>query len=58
MEDTRIPFNHSARVHAKAHPDSDIWIVPNVDHIDSFLTYPDEYTDRLIGYFRNQLEYP
>jgi dipeptidyl aminopeptidase/acylaminoacyl peptidase len=57
-EDTRIPFEHSVRVHANAHPDSDIWLVPNVEHIDSFLTYPEEYTNRLADYFRNQLAYP
>ena len=58
MEDTRIPSAHSVRVHAASHPDSEIWLVPNVEHIDSFLTYPDEYTDRLIDYFTKQLDQP
>lgn len=53
--DTRIPFEHSIRVHEAAHPGSVIWLVPGVDHIDAFVTYPEEYVERLADYFNEQL---
>jgi pimeloyl-ACP methyl ester carboxylesterase len=57
-EDTRIPVDQGIRVHAAAHPDSGRWLVPGVDHVDAFLTYPDEYTERVVAYFRGRLEVP
>jgi len=53
--DTMIPFDHGVRVHRTAHPESIIWLVPNVGHIDAFLTYPEEYVDRLVEYFHKLL---
>ena len=53
--DTMIPFNHGVRVHQAAHPESVIWLVPGVDHIDAFVTYPEEYVERLADYFNKQI---
>ena len=53
--DTRIPYDHGVRVHEAAHPESRIWLVPEVDHIDAFQTYPEEYVERIVDYFNGQL---
>ena len=53
--DERIPFDHSVRIHEAAHPDSSIWLVQEVDHVDAFLTYPEEYVERVVTYFDERL---
>ena len=58
VEDTRIPVEQGVRVYEAAHPDSDLWLAPDVDHVDAFLTYPEEYTDRVASYFRERLGDP
>jgi pimeloyl-ACP methyl ester carboxylesterase len=54
--DERIPTQHGIRVHAAAHPDSELWLVEGVAHVDAFDTYPEEYTERVIVYFAKQLQ--
>jgi dipeptidyl aminopeptidase/acylaminoacyl peptidase len=56
--DTRIPVGQGVRVHQAAHPDSTIWLVPEVDHVDSFSTHPDEYVARVGEYFTRRLSAP
>ncbi len=56
--DTRIPTEHGERVYAAAPAGSEIWLVPGVDHVDAFKEYPDEYVDRLTGYFEERLDVP
>lgn len=53
--DTRIPYDHGVRVYKAAYPGSVIWLVPGVDHVDAFSTYPEEYVDRLVDYFNKQI---
>ncbi len=53
--DTRIPFEHSVRIHKTAYPGSTLWLVPAVGHVDAFLTYPEEYVERLVDYFDKNL---
>jgi len=55
MADTRIPCDHGERVHREAHPESIIWLLPEVDHVDAFLMYPEEYVQRVTSYFNRQL---
>ncbi len=55
IADSRIPFVHGVRVHEAAHPDSSIWLVPEVDHVDAYITYPEEYVDRILDYFDRRL---
>ena len=54
--DERIPTQHGIRVHAAAHPDSELWLVEDVDHVDAFDTYPEEYAERVTAYFAGRLE--
>ncbi len=49
--DTRIPVDHGLRVYRAAHPDSVLWTVPDVEHVDAFLDHPDNYVQRVAGYF-------
>ncbi|MGH2543728.1 MAG: alpha/beta hydrolase, partial [Ardenticatenaceae bacterium] len=43
LADTRIATEQGIRVHEAAHPDSELWLVPEVDHVDAFREHPDEY---------------
>lgn len=53
--DTTIPFDHGVRVHKAAHPESIIWLLPDVGHIDAYKIYPEEYVERVADYFDEQL---
>jgi pimeloyl-ACP methyl ester carboxylesterase len=53
--DTRIPLSNGMRVHAAAHPGSELWLVPGVDHVDAFIDYPVEYIERVDRYFHGRL---
>jgi len=55
IADERIPWQQGQRVAAAAKEGSAIWLVPGVDHVDAFLTHPDEYVDRVSGYFDSRL---
>ena len=54
--DTRIPVDHGVRVHLASHPDSELWLVPDVDHVDAFLERPEEYVERIASYFGARLD--
>jgi fermentation-respiration switch protein FrsA (DUF1100 family) len=53
--DTRIPVEQGRRVHRAAPAGSDFWLVPGVDHVDAFTTYPVEYVRRVEAYFGERL---
>jgi len=48
--DSRIPYQQGQRVHQGAPSGSSIWLVPDVDHVEAFATYPDEYVERVMAY--------
>jgi len=52
--DKRIPLEQGQRVAGAAKEGSSIWLVPEVDHVDAFLTHPDEYTERVDEYFSSR----
>ncbi len=58
IADARIPFDHGVRIHKAAHQKSSIWLVPEVGHVDAFLTFPEEYVERLVNYFDERLGVP
>lgn len=49
--DERIPWEQGQRVANAAGEGSPLWLVPDVDHVDAFLTHPDEYVERVSEYF-------
>ena len=53
--DERIDVEHGVRVHMASHPESSLWLVTDVDHVDAFLTYPEDYVDRVASYFGARL---
>ena len=53
--DTRVPVSQGIRVHAAAPPGSTIWLVPNTEHVNAFTNFPDEYVERVSGYFAQRL---
>ena len=53
--DTHIPTEHGIRVHEAAHSESEIWIVPGSDHGQAFHSFPDDYVERVVSYFRTHL---
>ena len=48
--DSRIPYQHGQRVQQSAPAGSSIWLVPDIDHVDAFTTYPEEYVERVRAY--------
>lgn len=53
--DTRIPTEHGLRVYEAANAESEMWLVPDVDHTEAFYKYPGEYIDRVVTYFNTHL---
>ena len=49
--DQRVPLEQGRRVADAAAEGSLLWQAPGVDHVDAFLTYPDEYVERVTEYF-------
>ena len=56
--DARIPYDHGVRVHGAADRESILWLLPDVEHVDAFITYPDEYANRVSSYFISRLAAP
>ena len=54
--DRRIPYQQGQRVHQGAPAGSSIWLVPDVDHVDAFATYPEEYVERVAAYLQGRFE--
>ncbi|MDP6455085.1 MAG: alpha/beta fold hydrolase [SAR202 cluster bacterium] len=53
--DTRIPVDHGQRVFDAAPQGSVLWAVEGSDHLDAYIEHPDDYAERVIGYFRDRL---
>lgn len=52
--DSRIPYQQGQRVQQSAPAGSSIWLAPDVDHMDAFLTYPEEYVERVAVYLEER----
>ena len=56
MHDDRVGVDHGERVaEASGHSDTAFWKTAALGHIESFDTYPDEYAERVDGYFESLL---
>ena len=53
--DTRISLEHGKKIFDAAHPASTMWVVPGVDHVQSFTEHPEEYVEKVADYFDEQL---
>ena len=57
MHDVRVGVDHGERVaEASGHSDTVFWKTDAPGHIESFNTYPDEYAERVDGYFESLLK--
>lgn len=54
-EDSEVAYNH---LFHETMPDSSLWIIPDVGHTGGFNHIPDEYEDRVIGFFNQVLLTP
>jgi uncharacterized protein len=55
--DTTIPVEHAQRLfQAAENPADDLWIVPGVRHVKSYLTHREEYLNRVGTFFREELK--
>jgi pimeloyl-ACP methyl ester carboxylesterase len=48
--DSRIPPSHSGRIQQRSHFGTELWSPEGVDHVDAFLSHPDEYAERILRY--------
>ena len=55
-DDTRLKPIHSQLIKENAHKKSQLWLVPKTTHTDAYNTYPKEYIDKLIQYYKMQLQ--
>ena len=52
--DTGIPSDNSFKLYdSRTHPDDELWIVANAEHVQSYKTDPVEYVQRVVGFLRN-----
>ena len=56
--DTRVPLEHSIRVHKAAQKDSTLWKVEGVGHVGAFNKHPNKYVERIIEYYRTRFGMP
>ena len=54
--DTRLPHFHSERIHENAHSDSELFIVPQGKHTESYRIDPGSYIRRLFSYYMRRKE--
>jgi len=58
LADERVGAHHGRRLVAVAEEkrlDVRSWFVPEADHLEAMLMHPDEYRERLVGFFRGAL---
>lgn len=55
--DRVIPPHHSQRLHALAPEGSPLWIVPNADHCDAVLRYPEMVQAWIVAFYSGSLQH-
>jgi hypothetical protein len=50
MKDIRTPPSHSQAL-ASANPSASLWLVPNAEHMGAAIVQPDEFRQRVLGWF-------
>lgn len=53
--DARIPYEHAVRLKsASPNKETVLWSVNRVKHAETFVNFPDEYVERVTGYFESR----
>ncbi len=56
-DDQRVPTAHAKQLYsASVHRESELWIVPDAGHGESYLRQPSEYIDRVVNYFEKRFQ--
>ena len=51
-DDETVPLEHAYRLHQASHnPQNQLLVVRGAGHVKSYMTYPEEYINRLTGFF-------
>jgi uncharacterized protein len=53
--DQRIPSFHSEQIYQGLSGEKELWIVDDADHLGVYLKHPEEYQQRVLGFFRKYL---
>jgi len=55
--DNSVPVEHALRLyHSSGNPRSSLWIVPEAEHVQAYKTRPDEYINRVVTFFNQNLK--
>lgn len=55
LDDT-VPVAHAYSMYeAAGNPQDELWIIPDVGHVEAYITYPEEYMDRVTAFFDSAL---
>lgn len=55
--DTTVPVENAYRLfHASGNPADELWIIPNVKHVEAYKTHTKEYIERVSKFFNETLE--
>lgn len=58
MDDTRVSVSHTQQLEARAKElgaDVTVWYLPSAVHIAGYVTYPDEFEEKMVGFFKEAL---
>ncbi|HUT97279.1 MAG TPA: alpha/beta hydrolase [Dehalococcoidales bacterium] len=55
LDDT-VPVAHAySLLEASNNPLNELWVVPDVNHVEAYMTYPEEYMERVTAFFDDAL---
>jgi len=55
LDDT-VPVAHAhSLLEASDNPQNELWVVPDVGHMEAYITYPEEYMSRVTAFFDDAL---
>jgi fermentation-respiration switch protein FrsA (DUF1100 family) len=55
MKDGMVPLDSAQRIHDAAGEPKQLWTEPDAAHLGMYSSHPDEYTERVIGFFDQYL---
>jgi fermentation-respiration switch protein FrsA (DUF1100 family) len=55
LDDTVPPAHAQSLLEASNNPSNQLWLVPDVGHVEAYLTYPEEYMSRVTAFFDSAL---
>lgn len=56
-KDKQIPSDNAYSLFEKANPPKEIWVIPEADHGEGYILYPEEYSQKIINFLGKILLY-